>query len=349
MRAHTTLTPTLILVLALAQVACSSEAPKDLWTTDFAAAKKQAAAENKDLLLDFTGSDWCGWCIKLDEEVFSTDTFREAAATDFVPVKIDFPRQKQQSQEIKARNQELQERYGVQGFPTIYLADAQGRPYARTGYQEGGAEAYVAHLDKLQQQRVERDEALEAARALSDVEKARALDAVLQSLSQSGIALGFYEGIMEEIIVADANNEAGLKRKYEQRELVEAAHQQLTAALQAYEQSGQQQVPDWAAMMEQYAGTPQAQQLVLSTRAQVVFSQGQQQQAIDFLKQARDLDPDSQTGQRLSQLITQLEQRLQEADGGAQPQPQPQPEDGLEEGSQKAVKDTKADKDAAGQ
>ncbi|MFW5750209.1 MAG: thioredoxin family protein [Planctomycetota bacterium] len=324
----------MILMLALAQGACSSEAPEDIWTTDLAAAKQQAAAENKDLLLDFTGSDWCGWCIKLDEEIFSTTAFREAVVEDFVPVEIDFPQEKEQSQEIKARNQKLQERYGVEGFPTIYLADAQGRPYARTGYQEGGAEAYIAHLDELQQERVERDEALEAARALSDVEKARALDAVLQSLAQSGVPLNFYEDVMEEIIVADANNEAGLKRKYEQRELVEAAHQQLTAAMQAYQQSQGQQVPDWAAMMEQYADVPQAQQLVLSTRAQVQYSQGQQQQAIDLLKQARDLEPDSQTGQQLAQLIPRLEERLEQSGGGDGSQPEA-PADGSDAGSAK--------------
>ena len=120
------------------------------WLTDLDAAKKQAAAENKDILIDFTGSDWCGWCIKLDKEVFATDAFK--AQKDFVLVSLDFPRRKQLPAEQKAKNDALAQAWGIQGFPTIILANAKGEPYASTGYRPGGPEQYLAHLAELRKQ-----------------------------------------------------------------------------------------------------------------------------------------------------------------------------------------------------
>ncbi|TVP76691.1 MAG: thioredoxin family protein [Puniceicoccaceae bacterium] len=116
------------------------------WLTDFEAAKAKAAAEQKPLLLDFSGSDWCGWCIRLDDEVFSQSSFKEFAASELVLVKLDFPRDKAQSDEVKAQNRALAGKYGVRGFPTILILSAEGEKIEQTGYRPGGAEAYVQHL-----------------------------------------------------------------------------------------------------------------------------------------------------------------------------------------------------------
>ena len=120
------------------------------WLTDLDAAKKQAAAEKKDILIDFTGSDWCGWCIKLDKEVFSTAEFK--AQKNFVLVSLDFPSKKQIPADAKAKNEALMKQWGVQGFPTIILANASGQPYAQTGYQQGGPVKYLAHLAELRKE-----------------------------------------------------------------------------------------------------------------------------------------------------------------------------------------------------
>ena len=121
----------------------------EAWMTDFAAAKIIAAAEQKPLLLDFTGSDWCGWCIKLDKEVFSQKVFKEFAADNLVLVKLDFPRGKEQSEDLKAQNKALSEKYGIRGFPTILVLSPEGELIEKTGYQRGGAEAYVAHIKEI--------------------------------------------------------------------------------------------------------------------------------------------------------------------------------------------------------
>lgn len=124
------------------------------WITDFAAAQKKAVAEGKDLLLDFTGSDWCIWCKRLDAEVFSQKVFISEAQTKFVFVLLDFPNNtSRQSAELQKQNKRLMGQYDVQGFPTIILADAMGKPYAQTGYEEGGPIAYLQHLAELRLQR----------------------------------------------------------------------------------------------------------------------------------------------------------------------------------------------------
>ena len=121
----------------------------EAWMTDFAAAKIIAAAEQKPLLLDFTGSDWCGWCIKLDKEVFSQKVFKEFAADNLVLVELDFPRGKEQSEDLKAQNEALSEKYGIRGFPTILVLSPEGELIEKTGYQRGGAEVYVAHIKEI--------------------------------------------------------------------------------------------------------------------------------------------------------------------------------------------------------
>jgi len=139
------------LALALLCAAPALFAEGDLWVADFDKAVEQARKENKDLLVDFTGSDWCGWCKRLHAEVFAQQEFLDAATKEYVLVALDFP----QAEEIKAkvpnpaRNQELMEAYGVQGFPTIFLMTADGDVFGQTSYQQGGAAAYVPHLAAL--------------------------------------------------------------------------------------------------------------------------------------------------------------------------------------------------------
>jgi len=139
------------------------------WLTDLDEAKKVAAKEKKDILVDFTGSDWCGWCIKLKKEVFDLPAF-EAATKKFVLVELDFPNKKPQSDELKAKNRAAQQKYGITGFPTILLMDAQGEVYARTGYQAGGPEKYVAHLQELSKQNTPEGKKALAAEAKASAE-----------------------------------------------------------------------------------------------------------------------------------------------------------------------------------
>lgn len=123
---------------------------KSIWMHDFEAAKAKAVAEGKPIFINFTGTDWCGWCIKLEKEVFSKKAFQEYAEENLVLVEVDFPKKKKQSAELKAQNAKLDQEYGVEGYPTLYLLDAQGNKLTEDiGYRSGGAEAYVKHLKSL--------------------------------------------------------------------------------------------------------------------------------------------------------------------------------------------------------
>ena len=138
--------PAIALVL-LISAATSLRATELTWRTDFAEASKQAAQEHKYILLDFTGSDWCPWCIKMDKEVFDGSQFSDFAAKNLVLVKVDFPRKAAQSPNEKSQNEELAKKYAIEGFPTYVLLDSSGKEVRRqVGYLQGGATAFIGWL-----------------------------------------------------------------------------------------------------------------------------------------------------------------------------------------------------------
>lgn len=190
-------------------LAISTVAAGDLWVSNFEKAKQSAAKDGKDLLMDFTGSDWCGWCIKLHKEVFDLDAFKSTVPKKFVLVELDYPRDKSKlSEETQTQNAALLQQFSVQGYPTILLADAQGRPYAQTGYQAGGAEAYVKHLDELQQVRVKRDAAWKKAAGGSGAGKAKLLAEGLQAMDPD-LAAAHYKSVIDEITKLDPADTTG--------------------------------------------------------------------------------------------------------------------------------------------
>lgn len=187
------------------------------WMTDLDAAIQRASAEKKDLLLNFTGSDWCVWCMKLKREVFDDEEFRSEGSKGFVWVEIDFPQNRaSMGVEAQKKNQEWLEKFGVEGFPTIILADHKGRPYARTGYRPGGAKKYLEHLAEFGKVRALRDDELAKAAAAGGAERAAHLDRALEAVGES-FALASYRDEIRQIIEADADDNAGLRSKYEER------------------------------------------------------------------------------------------------------------------------------------
>jgi thioredoxin-related protein len=124
-----------------------------VWMTDFEAAKKKAAAEGKDLLLDFTGSDWCPGCIQLEREVLGQKLFIYEAQKHFVFVRVDFPRKKKLPSSLEQQNEKLALQYGVETFPRVLLTDPAGKPYAEMEYAGGGPMACLLQLAQLQSQK----------------------------------------------------------------------------------------------------------------------------------------------------------------------------------------------------
>jgi protein disulfide-isomerase len=119
------------------------------WMTSYEDALNQAKAEKKPVLLFFTGSDWCGWCHKLENEVLDTMEFSDSASGKFIFVVVDFPMKKALDAKLTAQNKELQKKFDVKGFPTIILIDDQQNQIGVTGYRPGGAKGYFDHLMKM--------------------------------------------------------------------------------------------------------------------------------------------------------------------------------------------------------
>lgn len=120
----------------------------DVWLTDLNEALKKAKSEKKIVLLNFTGSDWCGWCKKFKAEVFDTEEFSAYAKNNLVLVEVDFPAKKQQSDALKKANQELKNKYNIRGYPTFVILDASGNEIGRQeGYSAGGPKPFIQKLE----------------------------------------------------------------------------------------------------------------------------------------------------------------------------------------------------------
>jgi protein disulfide-isomerase len=120
------------------------------WLTDLPKAQAQAKAENKIVLMDFTGSDWCKWCVKFKEEVLDSREFKDYAAKNVVLVEVDFPRKKMLPSGQVMANSDLKDKYKIEGFPTLVVLNKDGKEIGRQeGYEEGGPKDFIAKLEKF--------------------------------------------------------------------------------------------------------------------------------------------------------------------------------------------------------
>ncbi len=123
-------------------------AQQDPWLTDATKAFERARAQNKPLLIYFTGSDWCVWCKRLDAQILQTSEFRQAAQ-HWVLLKADFPRFSAQPDSIQRHNAALLKIYGVEGFPMLIFTDGKGNERGRMGYSNASASLFVSQLKSL--------------------------------------------------------------------------------------------------------------------------------------------------------------------------------------------------------
>jgi thioredoxin-related protein len=280
----------------------------DLWTVDFEAAKKSAAQEDKGLLLEFTGSDWCPPCKSLKKKVLDSQAFKEALPKDYVLVKLDFPRDKSnQTQEEIQQNQQLQEKFQISGFPTIILADAEGRPfYQKVGYGGTPANDYIQDLLDQRDRLKNRNEAFEKAEQSSGLEKAKWLDEGLQAIDSQLQLTGYGEQI-ENIIKLDADNEAGLKAKYKSRLELPQIKQQMEQIMSEVgngeEQDYQQAIDRIEQLIEEKEPSGEALQEVLFAKSFLIFQQGNQDEARQGLEAALEAAPESNRAEQIRSVL----------------------------------------------
>jgi protein disulfide-isomerase len=119
------------------------------WLTNYEEALSQARSSSKPVILFFTGSDWCGWCHKLEKEVLNTPEFANLAGNQFIFVMLDFPLYKQADPKIAEQNKQLQRTFDVKGYPSLVIIDKDSQVIGTTGYRPGGPKSYADYLNKL--------------------------------------------------------------------------------------------------------------------------------------------------------------------------------------------------------
>ncbi|MGB2265482.1 MAG: thioredoxin family protein [Akkermansiaceae bacterium] len=300
----------LLSTLALAMTTSLIIAAGDGWMTDFEAAKKKAANENKALLVDFTGSDWCGWCIKLNDEVFKHEAFKEGVEDKFILVELDFPRDKSKiSDELQTQNKTLAEKYSIQGYPTILLMDSLGRPFAKTGYQAGGPEKYLAHLDSLLANKTRYDGSIAAAQKFEGQEKAKMLITALMMLPDD--QLGHYGDIMAQISELDPDDEQGFVAE----QLRKAALKTLQAEVMSAMRSQQSEVIP--AKVDQfiadYKVTGEEKQNLLGMKMNPLIIAQQFDEALMLLDEIIGIAPESRVGKFAEEFKPRLQKMKEDA------------------------------------
>lgn len=295
------------------------------WTHDFEAAKATAQKEKKDLLLDFTGSDWCGWCIRLNEEVFSKDAFKNVVPNDFVLVELDYPKDESKLKpETKAQNAKLSEQFAIQGYPTIILADASGRPYAKTGYQEGGPENYVAHLASLREARTARDTAFAQAATAEGLEKAKKLHEGLAKIDPE-LQSVFYKDEIETIIKSDTADTLGYAKKQKTATEAKAFEGKLeelkpkiVEALEAKDHATADKIIDGLIADNKYEG--EMKQRALTLKLQFAGMRSDHAAAMKILDEILAVDAGTELAKELAQIRPRIQAAIDEAkSGGAKP------------------------------
>ncbi len=204
----------LIATLFLCLPGASMLAGQELgFTEDAQKAIQRAQAEKKDVIFLFTGSDWCPPCKKLEKEVLSENEFLEEISKQYVLIKLDFPKNSPQDPELAKQNAAYSQKYGIDSFPTLVLADSKLVPFAFAGYEEGGHLNYLDLLQNARKLRVNRDAKLSAAEAETGEARARLLDEAMSEMRQEIIGV-YYPEIIEEIVALDKDNALGLRKKW---------------------------------------------------------------------------------------------------------------------------------------
>ena len=138
----------LLFALAISNFAASQE-----WQTNFEEAKKIATEQDKNVVIVFSGSDWCAPCIKLDKNIWQSEAFKKEAKEEWVLVKANFPRKKANElpKEQTEHNRKLAEKYDVEGsFPLVVVLDKNGKVFGKMGFKNVSPEEYIKMIHALE-------------------------------------------------------------------------------------------------------------------------------------------------------------------------------------------------------
>ncbi|MEG0838037.1 MAG: thioredoxin family protein [Akkermansia sp.] len=294
-----------------AAVACVAPSlAADVWLTDIAEAQKKAAAENKLILMDFTGSDWCHYCQVIKKDVFDKEEFQKPASEQFVLLELDFPNTPgKQTPEVKQKNKVLAEKYEVRGFPTIIFADATGRPV-----DSFSGALPMDQVKAKMTQAIEKNKTITAAIKKADAATGDAkIDALVEvlKLAPSDYKDGFYSDIKEEIIKLDVNDKKGLKAADGKAKIIAAQEQELMKHLATIPQEKAQNPEFIMNSMQEYLKKdgliPETKQKINFVISQVLMSEGKLDDALVRMDEAYKLAPTTKEAEMIKEQKEMIE------------------------------------------
>ena len=282
---------TIIHPLAAILLAWSAGA-SETWSTSPAEAMQQAAAQNKGVMLEFTGSDWCGACIMQKKQALSLPEIQTAISRSFIPVELDYPRKKQQDAQTKTSLGTYKKSYGITGFPTLVFADAQGRPvHTVVGYANP---AQVMQDTKKAAEALNTQQSLtnKLAEKLTDQQRRDTLVQLLKTVPQSSIRT-FYKPALAELEKLDPKLEwADTFRKKNIHILADQNPDEALSIMDSY--------------LKKNGLLPEVKQAVLMQKVYLLMQQNRVNELEQPLKEGVALLPESFEGKAFGKLLDKL-------------------------------------------
>jgi thiol-disulfide isomerase/thioredoxin len=250
--------------------------------------------------MEFTGSDWCPPCKALHKNVLVKDVFKKEMPKHFILLKLDNPRDKsKQTPEEQAQYKKLSKEYKVSGVPSIFLADAAGKPFfKKVGYSGQPADAWVK--DVVAKTAI--PEALEEANAAKGIERAKLLDKALGLMGSDAAAQR--KDDITEIIKLDSDNKAGLKAKYESILAATEIKDSLQAIMRGSRGAKpEEQIAKIDKFIKEKNPKGEGLQEVLFAKSSLYFKANKKKEAEKLLKEAKKIAPNSKIGQRVDDIL----------------------------------------------
>lgn len=278
------------------------------WMVGLDRAQKLAERSGKDMLLDFAGSDWIPPSIDLEERVFSSEEFIEAASKDFILVRLDFPRKLNvQSKELQRKNLEAVAKYEVTSYPTVILTDPKGRPYGTTGWKQGiSVESFLKRMAEMQEKRKRRDAHWEAAQEAEGEEKVRHIVKFLEGKTPPMI-LKFYGPEYRLALELDPVNYGGLGPVvFYEKSL--AMRKELDALAQ--EGKWEEAVAALDAFRDEHCKTNEQKQQIEFFKLNGLLQLERWNEVMPFLDRIIEMGPDTPVGKKAAEVKPELMKRI---------------------------------------
>lgn len=297
-----TLSSLLTISALIAPFAFASEG----WETNMDAAKKKAAEENKGLLIEFTGSDWCGPCINMKKTVLVKDEFLNAAQKGFVLVELDFP-SKPLSPEQTAHNKKYGSEYSISGYPTVIFTDAEGRPvHSFVGGRD--MKTVLGEVETASKNKVAVADALTKLKDAKGDDRYKIIGSIFEMVPVDYMKQ-FYPELADEL-KNDTKDVSGTAGKLKQKEEEQAFQNFMRSIPRDIGRDPEKFVAYIDEQLGKNDMSPEIKQKIAGIQANVLQGSGKLEEAIAKLKQAVALAPDSEEASGLKERGDYLEKNI---------------------------------------